>query len=120
MPEIKLGGVESRFAEIIWKSEPISSGELVKLCAQELSWKKSTVYTVLRKLCERGLFQNQNGMVTSSLSKQEFYAIQGEEIVKDGFQGSLPAFIAAFTKRKTLTAKETAEIRRLIDSAGKE
>ena len=120
MPEIKLGVVESRFAEIIWKSEPISSGELVKLCAQELSWKKSTVYTVLRKLCERGLFQNQNGMVTSSLSKQEFYAIQGEEIIKDGFQGSLPALIAAFTKRKTLTAKETAEIRRLIDSARKE
>lgn len=120
MFEMKLGVVESRFAEIIWGNEPISSGNLVKLCGQELGWKKSTVYTVLRKLCERGIFQNKNGMVTSLLSKQEFYAMQGEEIVNGGFNGSLPAFIAAFTKRKTLTEKETAEIRRLIDSAGKE
>lgn len=120
MPEMKLGFVETRFAEIIWRNEPVSSGELVKLCGQELCWKKSTVYTVLRKLCERGIFQNQNGMVTSLLSKQEFYAMQGEEIVNGGFNGSLPAFIAAFTKRKTLTEKEMDEIRSLIDSAGKE
>lgn len=116
--EIKLGVVESRFADLIWSHEPIASGELAKLCEAELTWKRTTTYNVLRKLCDRGIFQNQNGMVSALISREEFYAAQGEAIVEEAFDGSLPAFIAAFTKRKALTAEEIAEIRQMIDSAG--
>ena len=116
MDETKLGAVESRFAEIIWQNEPLSSGELVKLCEKELEWKKSTTYTVLKKLCEKGIFQNNGGTVTSLVSKQDFYAVQSEKFVDETFRGSLPAFIAAFTKRKKLSTEEISEIRRMIDS----
>ncbi len=116
MEELKLGVVEAKFADIIWRSEPISSGELVKKCAGELDWKKSTTYTVLKKLCERGIFKNENGKVTSLISRQDFYAMQSERFVDDTFDGSLPAFFAAFTKRKALSAEEVSEIRRMIDS----
>lgn len=111
----KLGAIESRFAELIWSHAPISSGELVKLCLQELEWKKSTTYTVLKKLCEQGLFQNEGGVVTALVSREEFYALQSEKFVEEAFSGSLPAFIAAFTKRKTLSEAEIAQIRRMID-----
>ena len=111
----KLGVVETRFAELIWSHAPISSGELVKLCLQELEWKKSTTYTVLKKLCEHGLFQNEGGVVTALVSREEFYALQSEKFVEEAFSGSLPAFIAAFTKRKTLSEAEIAQIRRMID-----
>ena len=111
----KLGVVETRFAELIWSHAPISSGELVKLCLQELEWKKSTTYTVLKKLCEQGLFQNEGGVVTALVSREEFYALQSEKFVEEAFSGSLPAFIAAFTKRKTLSEAEIAQIRRMID-----
>lgn len=114
MNENKLGLVETRFAELIWQNEPIPSGELVKICQAELSWKKPTTYNVLRKLCEKGIFQNCNGIVSSILSKEDFYAKQGEDLVNDAFSGSLPAFIAAFTKRKTLSPQEVDEIRKLI------
>ncbi|NLL46825.1 MAG: BlaI/MecI/CopY family transcriptional regulator [Clostridiales bacterium] len=117
MPEMKLAVVESHFADIIWKNEPIPSRELAKICEQELSWKRTTTYTVLKKLCERGIFQNNDGIVTSVISKQEFYGMQGEKLVDEAFDGSLPAFIAAFTKRKSLTSEEIAEIRLMIDSA---
>lgn len=117
-PEMKLGVVESRFADIIWSHEPIASGELAKLCEVELTWKRTTTYNVLRKLCDRGIFQNQNGRVSALVSRQDFYAAQGEAIVEEAFSGSLPAFIAAFTKRKALTSEEIAEIRQMIDSAG--
>lgn len=117
-PEMKLGIVESRFADIIWSHEPIASGELAKLCEEKLTWKRTTTYNVLRKLCDKGIFQNQNGSVSALISRQEFYAAQGEAIVEEAFDGSLPAFIAAFTKRKALTAEEIAEIRQMIDSAG--
>lgn len=120
MDETKLGAVESRFAEIIWQNEPLSSGELVKLCEKELEWKKSTTYTVLKKLCEKGIFQNNGGTVTSLVSKQDFYAVQSEKFVDETFRGSLPAFIAAFTKRKKLSTEEISEIRRMIDSYGEE
>ena len=116
MDDMKLGVVESRFADLIWQNEPLQSGELVALCRQELEWKKSTTYTVLRKLCERGLFQNQDGTVTSLISRSEFYAMQSEKFVADTFDGSLPAFLAAFTQRKTLSRQEVDEIRRLIDA----
>ena len=111
----KLGVVETRFAELIWSHAPISSGELVRLCLQELEWKKSTTYTVLKKLCEQGLFQNEGGVVTALVSREEFYALQSEKFVEEAFSGSLPAFIAAFTKRKALSEAEIAQIRRMID-----
>lgn len=114
MNEIKLGVVEEQFADIIWQNEPLSSGELVKLCAEKLNWKKSTTYTVLRKLCERGIFRNEDGAVTSVISKEEFYAIRSEQFVDETFSGSLPALISAFTKRKSLSDSEIEEIRQLI------
>lgn len=118
MDERKLGLVESRFADIIWQNEPLSSRALVQLCAQELEWKKSTTYTVLKKLCERGIFQNREGIVTSLISKADFHAMQSEKFVEETFDGSLPAFFAAFTKRKNLTAEEIREIRAMIDGYG--
>ena len=113
--EMKLGIVEAQFAELIWANEPIASGELVKLCEKELNWKKSTTYTVLKKLCERGIFQNNDGVVTSQLTRDEFNAVQSEQFVEDTFEGSLPAFLAAFTSRKPLSKEEAEAIRRLID-----
>lgn len=117
MEEIKLGAVESRFADIIWQHEPLPSGELVKLCELELSWKKSTTYTVLKKLCERGIFQNQEGIVTSLVSRQEFFTLQSEKFVKETFDGSLPAFLAAFTARKKLSDEEIEELQQLINQS---
>ena len=98
----------------------IATGELVKLCEQELQWKKSTTYTVLKKLCEHGIFQNENGTVTSLLSQEGYNAVQSEKFVEDTFDGSLPAFLAAFTTRKSLSEKDIAEIQRMIDRCGKE
>ena len=115
MEEIRLGAVESRFADIIWENEPLSSGELVKLCEKELTWKKSTTYTVLKKLCERGIFRNEKGVVTSLVSKQELNSRQSEQFVEENFKGSLPAFIAAFTKRKAISKMDLKEIRELLD-----
>lgn len=116
MAERKLGAVESRFADLIWENEPIPSGELVKVCQRELCWKKPTTYNVLRKLCERGIFQNVEGVVTSVISRSDFYARQGEELVDEAFGGSLPAFIAAFSRQRSLSGKEIDEIRRMIDT----
>lgn len=115
MEERKLGPVELRFAELIWENAPISSGELVKLCARELEWKKSTTYTVLKKLCEQGLFQNQGGTVTVLVSRQDYQARQSKQFVADTFSGSLPAFLAAFAQGAPLSQKDIAEIRALID-----
>lgn len=120
MDEMRLGAVESKFAELIWQNEPISSGELVKLCLSELDWKKSTTYTVLKKLCERGLFENNGGTVSACLTREAFYGKQSEAFVEESFHGSLPAFIAAFTKQRKLTSKEVAEIRSMIDSMGED
>ena len=120
MEELKLGLVESKFADIIWQQEPLSSRELVILCQKQLEWKKSTTYTVLKKLCDRGIFQNQDGTVTSLISRQDFYAMQSEKFVEETFDGSLPAFLAAFTKRKHLSAQEIAEIRAMIESYGED
>ena len=114
MSDMKLGVIESRFADIIWQNEPLTSGELVKICAKELSWKKPTTYTVLRKLCERGIFQNVDGTVSSILSREEFYARKSEQFVKEEFKGSLPAFLAAFTSRNKLSEEEILELEELI------
>ena len=114
MHELQLGAIESRFADIIWNHEPISSTEIVKLAEAELSWKKSTTYTVLKRLCEKGLFQNDGGTVTSLISRKDFYARQSERFVEETFDGSLPAFLAAFTARKRLTEEEVAYLRSMI------
>lgn len=116
--EIQLGVVESRFADIIWKNEPVTSSALVKLAGQELQWKRTTVHTVLRRLCDKGLFQNENGMVTSLVSREQFYALQSQKFVDDTFSGSLPAFLAAFSMGRKLTDAERELIQQLIDQAG--
>ena len=116
MIDFDLGEVQARFADIVWEHEPISSGELVKLCRTELNWKKPTTYTVLRKLCEKGIFQNDNGAVTSVISREDFYSAKSERFVEETFQGSLPAFVAAFMSRKSLSDSEAAEIQRMIDA----
>lgn len=115
MAEYRLGEIEMRFADIIWQNEPLTSGELVKLCEKELDWKKSTTYTILHRVCDRELFQNEGGMVTSLVSKEEFLAGQSEKFVEDTFHGSLPKFLAAFTKRKKLSEKEIEELQKIID-----
>lgn len=117
MSDFKLGAVESRFADLIWQNEPVTSGNLVKLANEMLNWQKSTTYTVLKRLCERGIFQNIGGTVTSLLSKEEFYAVQSEQFVEETFSGSLPAFLAAFTSRKKLSEEEIAELQELIDQS---
>ena len=117
MEEGKLGAIETRFAELIWANAPLSSGELVKLCREELDWKKSTTYTVLKKLCGRGLFRNDGGTVTAVVSKEEFHAMQSERFVEETFDGSLPAFLAAFTRRKKLSEEEIAQLERLIQNS---
>ena len=116
MSEYTMGAIEMRFAEIIWEHEPVSSGELVKLCEQELNWKKSTTYTVLKKLCDRGLFRNDGGTVTAVISREEFHALQSERFVEETFEGSLPAFVAAFTSRKKLS-EEIRQLQALIDQS---
>ena len=120
MANKKMGALESKFADFIWNNEPISSGQLVKMAEKELSWKSTTSYTVLKRLCERGIFQNKDGAVTSLISRDEFYALQSEQFVTETFEGSLPAFIAAFTKRKRLTEGEIQAIREMIDSIGED
>lgn len=116
MDERKLGLVEARFADIVWEHAPLSTKELVAMCEEQLSWKRTTTYTVLKKLCERGIFSMADRLVTVLISKEEFYAIQSERFVEDTFDGSLPAFIAAFASRKRPSDAELEEIRRLIDS----
>lgn len=116
MSGIELGAVQERFADLVWEHEPIGSGELVRLCEKELHWKKPTTYTVLRKLCEKGLLQNEGGVVTSRISREDFYSAKSEQIVQDSYQGSLPAFVAAFISRKDLTAGEAEEIQKMIDA----
>ena len=117
MTDYTLGTVESRFADLVWEHAPLTTRELVKLCEKELNWKRTTTYTVLKKLGEHGLFRMENGMVTVLTEREDYYAAQSEKVVEENFEGSLPAFIAAFTKRNTLTEKEVNEIRRMIDAA---
>ena len=115
MADLRLGPVESRFADLIWDGEPITSTELVHLAERELEWKKSTTYTVLKRLCEKGIFQNEGGVVTSRLSREEYAARQSEQFVEETFSGSLPAFLTAFTRRKKLTEEEIDQLQRLIE-----
>lgn len=118
MAVMKLGTVEMQFAEIVWDNEPLSSGALVRLCAEQLGWKKSTTYTVLKKLCTRGILRNEDSTVTSLVSRAEFDAAQSTQFVEEHFRGSLPAFLAAFAKQKALSQDEIDEIRAMIDKIG--
>ena len=120
MTNYKLGIVESRFADIIWAQEPLTTNELIKLCSRELQWKRTTTYTVLKKHSEHGIFQLRDKVVTSLISRDDYYALQSEQFVEDNFAGSLPTFIAAFTKRRTLTADEISKIHHMIDNAKEE
>ena len=115
MPDHHLGEIEARFAEIIWENEPISSRRLAELALEKLNWKRTTTYTVLKRLCDKGLFQNQGGTVTALVSREEFYARQSERFVEDTFQGSLPAFLAAFGSRKKLSDSEIDQLQKIID-----
>ena len=120
MIQYKLGPVEASFAAIIWDNEPLTSAELVKLCQEKLRWKKSTTYTVLRRLCQRGLFQNENGTVTSLVGREDFAARQSREFVDEAFGGSLPKFLAAFSGGRGLTDEEAAQLQKLIDQRREE
>ena len=115
MADIELGAQQAQFAEIVWENEPVGSGELVKICEKKLNWKKPTTYTVLRKLCEKGILQNVDGIVTSVMSKDEFNSAKSEQFVEETFKGSLPAFIAAFMSHKKISASEIDEIQKMID-----
>lgn len=115
MADYHLGEVESRFAELIWEQEPLSSRFLAELAAEKLSWKRTTTYTVLKRLCDRGLFQNREGVVTSLVSREEFYTKRSQQFVADTFQGSLPAFLAAFGNGKKLSDGELDELQKIID-----
>ena len=116
MKAYRLGAVEARFADLIWANAPLTTGELVKLCQKELQWKRTTTYTVLKRLCEREIFETRDSVVTAKLSREAFYACQSEEFVEESFGGSLTAFLAAFTARKKLSQADVAELRRMIES----
>ncbi|MCI6740278.1 MAG: BlaI/MecI/CopY family transcriptional regulator [Bacteroidales bacterium] len=120
MADAKLGAAEGRFADLIWQNEPLSSSLLAKLAEEELGWKKSTSYTVLKRLCDRGIFTNQQGTVRSLLSREDFYAARGEQFLQEGFQGSLPAFLAAFSKRNKLSDQDIQELQELIQQMRRE
>lgn len=115
MKVYKLAESEEKFAELIWRNEPIGSGDLVKLCEKEMNWKKSTTYTVLKKVCEKGIFKNENAVVTSLITKDEYHAKQSIRFVEDTFGGSLPKFLTAFINGRKLSKHQAEELKRLID-----
>lgn len=116
MTDNRLGLVEARFAELIWAHEPVGSGELVKLSRTELGWQKSTTYTVLKKLCDKGYFRNEGGVVSSRISREQAEAAESRGYVADRFGGSLPAFLTAFTAGRRLTQEEADGLRRMIEA----
>ncbi|HHT46756.1 MAG TPA: BlaI/MecI/CopY family transcriptional regulator [Firmicutes bacterium] len=115
MKKYRLTDMEAKFADIIWVHEPIPSGKLVRLCEAEFNWKKSTTYTMLKRLESKGIFKNNNGVVISLIKKDDFYAEQSKLFVEETFEGSLPKFIAAFTRSRKMSDKEIDELQRLID-----
>ena len=120
MKEMRMGESETRFAKIIWQTEPITTKQMIKLCEQELGWKRTTTYTVLKNLCEKGIFQVQDSIVTSLVSRKEFFATQSEKFVELSFDGSLPQFLVAFAERKALTQEEVDAIQQFINSFGED
>lgn len=120
MSELQLGLIEAKFADLIWSHAPVSTSELVRLAEHTFGWKRTTTHTVIRRLCEKGLFENDGGTVHVRMSREEFYAKQSKKFVEDTFSGSLPAFLAAFTSGRGLTAAEAGELRAMIDQAEKQ
>ena len=120
MDSPKIFESEYRFCLILWDNEPVSSGKLVELCKEHLGWSKATTYTVIRRLSERGVVKNENTVVTALISKEEAQASRLDEMVEETFEGSIPAFIAAFSKSKKLSRQEVEQLQALIDSYGEE
>jgi BlaI family transcriptional regulator, penicillinase repressor len=120
VPDYSMTDAERKFAELIWKNEPINSGDLVRLCADRFDWKKSTTYTFLKKLCEQRLFRNVDAIVTSLVSEEEYLRIQSEQFVEKNFGGSVPRFLAAFVPKKKISQKEYEEIMKIINDCEEE
>ncbi len=116
MVDYKLGAIESRFADIIWSNEPMATKQLVQMCADELNWKRTTTYTILKKLCEKGFFKMENSLITSLISREEYHSIQSEKFLEETFQGSLPALLVSFGSRKKLSQAEIEELHKVIDN----
>lgn len=115
MEKYKLGKMEQRFANIIWEKAPIQTRDLIVLCAEEFDWKRTTTYTMLRRLIDRGIFKNDDGKVMVLIKKEDFLAGKGQEFLEESFEGSLPRFLTAFTRQKKLSEKEIQEIQKIID-----
>jgi len=115
MGDLKLGVIETQFAEIVWRNQPLTTKKLVEICADELQWKRTTTYTVLKKLCDKGMFALNDRMVTTLMSRDEFYAIQSTQFVEETFRGSLPSFLVAFGSGKQLSDEEINELLKVID-----
>lgn len=120
MAHYGIGEMELRFAKLLWENAPITTRELVKLCEQELSWKKSTVFTVLRRLCGFGMFQNRDCIVTTLMDEETYMAKLSEDIIENAFSGSLPLLVTSFTRKKALSAKEKEELLALIEQIPEE
>ena len=119
MDDLKLFDAEFRLADIVWEREPVNSTELVGLCAEKLGWKKSTTYTMLRKLCERGVLQNENAVVTARVTREQVRRYQSEALLEKAFDGSLPVFVASFLRDKKLTSEEALKLQCMIEEAAK-
>lgn len=115
MEELKLGRIETRFAELIWANAPLSTCQLIQLCGEELKWKRTTTYTVLQKLCKKGIFKTENSLVTVVISESEYEGMRSELFIEKVFNGSLLSFLNAFISRKKLSNTEIAEIEKLIN-----
>lgn len=120
MGNYKLAQAEKKFAEMIWEREPVPSSELVRLCEEEMNWKKSTTYTVLKKLCQKGIFRNENAVVSAVIGREEFYSLQSRKYVEETFGGSLPRFLTAFCGGRKLSAREVEEMKRFIEENTRE
>ena len=114
--DLKLCDSDYKFMTIVWEHAPINSGELVALCNEQLGWKKSTTYTMLKKLCEKGIFKNEHAVVSAQISREEFYGRQSREFVEDTFDGSLPKFLTAFIGKKKLSDAQVEEMKALIEN----
>ncbi len=115
MSELQMGAIEAQFADIIWQNEPVTTTDLVRFGEETFNWKKTTTYTVLKRLCNKGIFKMEKSIVTALMSRDEFYAKRSEIIVEEEFEGSLPMFLSAFSSRKKLTAEEVAKLREMIE-----
>lgn len=120
MKQYKLGEMEQKFANLIWENAPIATGELVKLCEKEFNWKRTTTYTMLKRLCERNLFENENGVVVVRTKREDYLGARGEQFLEEHFEGSLPGFLVAFAKRKKLSREEILELKKIIEDYGED